>query len=67
MIISNQSISKMQNFYMDTDSFINHIKTEDVYKDIAGNGEKKIDTSNYEVNRSLATGTNKKSNWINER
>ena len=42
MIISNQSISKMQNCYMDTDSFINHIKTEDVYKDIAGNGEKKL-------------------------
>ena len=26
---------KMQNFYMDTDSFIVHLKSEDIYKDIA--------------------------------
>ena len=38
--------------YMDTDSFIMHIKTEDFYKD--------IDTSNYEVNRPLPKGNNKK-------
>ena len=34
--------------YMDTDSLIMHIKTEDFYKDIANDVEKKIDTSNYE-------------------
>ena len=45
---------------MDTDSFIMHIKTEDFYKDIANNVEKKIDTSNYEVNRPLPIGKNKK-------
>ena len=28
--------------YMDTDSFIIHIKTEDVYEDIASDVEKKI-------------------------
>ena len=28
--------------YMDTDSFIIHIKTEDVYEDFAGDVEKKI-------------------------
>ena len=46
--------------YMDTDSFIMHIKTEDFYKDIADDVEKRFDTSNYEVNRPLPTGKNKK-------
>ena len=36
--------------YMDTDSFIMHIKTEDFYKDIANDVEKRFYTSNYEVN-----------------
>ena len=39
--------------YMDTDSFIIHIKTEDFYKDIADDVEKRSDTSNYGVNRPL--------------
>ena len=46
--------------YMDTDSFIMHIKTEDFYKDIADEVEKRFDTSNYEVNRPLPAGKNKK-------
>ena len=46
--------------YMDTDSFIMHIKTEDYYKDIADDVEKRFDTSNYEVNIPLPTGKNKK-------
>ena len=46
--------------YMDTDSFIMDIKTKDFYKDIVNNVEKKFDTSNYEVNRTLPTGKNKK-------
>ena len=45
--------------YMDTDSFIMNIKTEDFYKDIANDVEKKFDTSNYEVDRPLSTGKNK--------
>ena len=45
---------------MDTDSFIMNIKTEDFYKDIADYDEKRFDTSNYEVNRPLSTGKNKK-------
>ena len=53
--------------YMDTDSFIMHIKTKDFYEDIANDVEKRFDTSNYEVNRSLPTGKNKKKEWINER
>ena len=46
--------------YMDTDSFIMNIKTEDFYKDITINVEKRFDTSNYEVDRPLSTGKNKK-------
>ena len=46
--------------YMDTDSFIMHIKTEDVYKDIAKDVEKKYDTSNYTVEIPLPIGKNKK-------
>ena len=45
--------------YMDTDSFIIHIKTENVYKDIADEAEKRSDTSNYEFNRPLPTRKNK--------
>ena len=37
--------------YIDTDSFIIHIKTEDNYKDIADDLEKRFETSNYEINR----------------
>ena len=45
---------------MDTDSFIINIKAEDFYEDIANDAEKRFDTSNYEVNRPLPTGKNKK-------
>ena len=45
---------------MDTDSFVMNIKTEDFYKDIANDVEKRFDTSNYEVDRPLPTGKNKK-------
>ena len=47
-------------WYMDTDSFEMNIKTEDFYKDIANDVEKMFDTSNYEVDRPLPTGKNKK-------
>ena len=46
--------------YLDTDSFIMNIKTEDLYNDIANDVEKKFDTSGYEVDRPLPTGKNKK-------
>ena len=46
--------------YMDTDSFIIHIKTEDFYKDNADDVEKIFDTSNYGVNRPLPAGRIKK-------
>ena len=46
--------------YMDMDSFVMNIKTNDFYKDIASDIEKRFDTLNYEVNRTLPTGKNKK-------
>ena len=46
--------------YMDTDSFIMNIKTNDFYKDISNDVENRFDTSNYEVKRPLSTGKNKK-------
>ena len=53
--------------YMDTDSFIMSIKTNDFYSDISIYVEKRFDTSNYECNRPLPRGKNKKSYRINER
>ena len=46
--------------YMDTDSFIMHIKTEDFYEDIADDVEKRFDTSNCEVDGPLSKRKNKK-------
>ena len=46
--------------YMDIDSFIIHIRTEDFYKDIADDVKKRFDTSNHEVNGPLPKGKNKK-------
>ena len=45
---------------MDTDSFIINIKTEDFYKDITDEVEKRFDTSNSGVDRSFPTEKNKK-------
>ena len=45
--------------YMDTDSFIVHVKTDDIYKDIA-DVETRFDTSNFEINRRLPKGKIKK-------
>ena len=48
--------------YMDTDSFVMHIKTGDFYKDISGDVERWFDTSNYEEKdkRPLPMGKTKK-------
>ena len=45
--------------YMDTDSFVYDINTEDFYKDIAENVEDRFDTSGY-CDRPLPIGKNKK-------
>ena len=46
--------------YMDTDSFVMNIKTNDFYKDIAHDAYNRFETSNYGVNRPLPIGKNKK-------
>ena len=46
--------------YMDTDSFVMHIKTNDFYKDISDDVSSRFDASNYEVKRPLPIGKNKK-------
>ena len=45
---------------MDADSFIVNMKTDDIYKDIAEDVETRFDTSNYELERPLPKGKNKK-------
>ena len=40
--------------YMDTDSFIFHVKTEDIYEDISKDVERGFDTWNYELDRLLS-------------
>ena len=47
-------------YYMDTDSFITTIKMNYFHKDIANDVENRFDTSNYELNRPLPMGKNKK-------
>ena len=52
---------KKQECYIYTDiSFIVYIKTDDIYKDIAEDVETRFDTSNYELDRPLPKGKNKK-------
>ena len=45
---------------MDTDSFIVHIKINDIYKDIAEDVEKGFGTSTFELDRPLSKEKNKK-------
>ena len=45
---------------MDTYRFAVHVKTDDIYMDIAKDVEKRFYTSNFEIDRSLPTGNNKK-------
>ena len=51
---------KAQLCYMDTDSFVVHIKTDDIYKDIAVDVEKRLEPSYFETERPLHKGKNKK-------
>ena len=51
--------------YMDTDSFIAYVKTEDIYEDIVKDVEKRFDTSNYELERPLSKGKKQKSYQLN--
>ena len=49
---------KVKLCYMNTDTFILHVKADDIYKDIA-DVEIRFDTSNYEIDRLLPMGKNK--------
>ena len=46
--------------YMDSDSFIVHVKTEDIYKGIAKDVETRFETSNFELDRLVPKGKNQK-------
>ena len=46
--------------YMDTDSLVYDIKTDDFYKDIAKDIEARFDMNGYESGRPLPIGQNKK-------
>ena len=47
---------------MDTDSFIFHVKTDDIYQDIAEDVETRFDTLNYKIDRPLPMG--KINKWL---
>ena len=50
--MQSQRLGRRQNYAtQDMDNFIVHIKSEDVYADLAGDIEKSFHTSNYEVDR----------------
>ena len=49
---------------MDRNSLIVHVKTDDIYKDIAEDFETRFDTSNNDVDRQLPTGKYKKVNGL---
>ena len=53
---------KVKLCYVDTDSFVIYLETDDFYKDIANDVEKRFDTSNYDEKdeRPLLIGKNKK-------
>ena len=51
---------------MDIDSFIVHVKTKDIYEDIAENVEKRFDTSNHHGLEKPLSEKTKKSHWFNE-
>ena len=53
---------KIKLCYMDTDSFIIYVETDDFYKDISNDVNKWFDTSNYskDIDRPLEKGKNKK-------
>ena len=55
-------LCKVKLCYTDTDSFVIHIITEELYKDLADDVEKWFDTYNYDEDdeRPLPTGKNKK-------
>ena len=46
--------------YMDTDSFIVYVKANDIYKNNPEDADTRFDTLNFELNRPLPKGKNRK-------
>ena len=46
--------------YIDTDSFNVHVKTDDIYRDIAEDVETRFETSSFELDIPMHKGKNKK-------
>ena len=57
----------LQLCYMDTDSLIYNIKTDDFYEDIASNLKARFDMSGYSHSCPLPMGVNKKVRWLTRR
>ena len=53
-------VKKYKLCYVDTNSFIAYIKTNNIYKDITKNVEARSDTSSFELDRLFPKGKNKK-------
>ena len=53
-------VKKVKLCYLDTDSLIAYVTTNDVYKCIAENIETRFDNSNFELGRPLPQGKNRK-------
>ena len=59
-MVPKYGLEKLKLCYMDTDSLVYDIKTEDFYEDIVDDVPARFDTSGYCPNRSLPIGLNKK-------
>ena len=61
--------SKVKLYYMDTDNLVCEIETEDFYREIAKNVEKRFDISGYskDENRPLPIGKKLKSDRLDPR
>ena len=55
-MVEKQNWWKAKLCYMGTDSFIVHVKADDIYKDIEEDVGKRFDTSNYEIDRIFPKG-----------
>ena len=59
-MVPKYGLEKLKLFYMDTDSLVYDIKTEDFYEDIEDDVPARFDTSGYCPNQPLPVGLNKK-------
>ena len=50
--------------YMDTDSFIAHVKTKDIYEDITEDLATRFDSSTFELDKPLPKGKKQKAIWL---